>query len=178
MRILRNCWQKPWSRKRSREKQSENERERERELGEQEEREKQIERKRKREKQRNREIEKQRKKERNRGKLRDSLYKITHMSLTGANSSFNTLVDHNFQHQGFVGYFILYSSHSTNLISHIRYGPFNGWIDDSVHQVRLHLILFRIIFLSAIPWYNFDKKCYVLQHHESQHNLNPQIINF
>ena len=100
-------------------------RERERKLGEQEEREKQIEK----QIEKNREIEK----ERNRGKLRDSLYKITQMSLTGANSSFNTLVDHNFQHEGFVGYFILYSSHSTNLISHIRYGPFNGWIDDSVH---------------------------------------------
>ena len=102
-----------------REKQSENDRERERKLGEQEER----------EKEKNREIEK----ERNRGKLRDSLDQITQMSLTDANSSFNTLVDHNFQHQGFVGYYMLYSSHSTNLISHIRYGPFNGWIDDSVH---------------------------------------------
>ena len=82
-----------------RDKQSENDRERERKLGEQEER----------EKEKNREIEK----ERNRGKLRDSLYKITYMSLTGANFSFNTLVDHNFQYEGFVGYFILYSSPGT-----------------------------------------------------------------
>ena len=80
-------------------------RESERELGEQEEREKQIEK----QIEKNREIEK----ERNRGKLRDSLYKITFMSLTGANSSFNTLVDHNFRYECFVGYFILHSSPGT-----------------------------------------------------------------